>query len=333
MRCSTVILAATTLLPLSAGGASFPPHTTTATTDSGQIVQVLQDSKRVLWIGAHPDDENSSGGLIARAKDLAGALFMASLTRGENSDTTWGGLCRGSQIGDSRAALFARSATIFKADGYEIGPFVNGPHRLEDLDRSCPPGAPFQPWPAGTTSDDVIRKWEGDWKHGDPARYVVGLLRRVRPDTVIAMDDYCGVSGHPEHIAVARLLLRAIPLAASPGTWPELGEPWRVDHVIFSAHVIQPLIDCNYCKCEGNAPPEQIQEVPSVETSRTHGMTYYGVACLVARSYQNVMQGLGLTKSQLRAECAQAERSAVLAYQSGVRSYPIVEPYRLRPEK
>lgn len=294
------------------------------------VIEVLQKSQRVLWIGAHPDDENSSGGLIARAKDLSGTLFMATLTRGENSDIVWNGLCRGSQIGQARAVLFAQSAAIFRADGYDIGPFVNGPRSLQELDRQCPPGAPFQPWPPTARSDDVIKKWEKDWGKGDPVAYVVALLRRRRPNTVIAMDDYCGVSGHPEHIAVARLLLRAIPLAASPGAYPETGKPWRVEHVIFSAHVIQPVVASNYSKCEGSPPREPIEEVPTLETSRTHGMTYFRVACLVAKTYQNTMLQQGATESQIQAECARAERDAIDAYQRGVRSYPIVEPYRIR---
>ncbi|GEM_PF-1482715 len=292
------------------------------------IIGILQRSQRVLWIGAHPDDENSSGGLIARAKDTSGALFMVSLTRGENSDIVWGGLCRGSQIGRARAALFAQSAALFRADGYELGPFINGPHSLEELDRQCPPGAPFRGWPPTTTSDEVITKWR---REGDPVKYIVAILRRYRPQVVLAMDRYCGVSGNPEHIAVARLLLEAIPLAADAQSYPGTGNPWQVEHVIFSAHVIPPLIQCHYCKCEGQEPQQPVQDVSALDRSRLHDMTYFRVSCLVAKTYQNTMQQRGWSESQIQALCAQAERDALRAYQQGIRTYPLVEPYRLYP--
>jgi LmbE family N-acetylglucosaminyl deacetylase len=110
------------------------------------LIDVLRRSERVLWIAAHADDENSSAGLIARARDLAGAFFMVSMTRGESSDTVWSGLSRGSQIGEARAKLFSRSAALLKADGFGLGPFVSGRLFLEKLGRQCPPGVPFTPW-------------------------------------------------------------------------------------------------------------------------------------------------------------------------------------------
>ena len=81
------------------------------------VMEVAQNAKRVLWIGAHPDDENAAGGLLARMKDRSGTLYIVSLTRGENSPVVWGGLKRGSEIGNSRAVLFGKSAALFQAAG------------------------------------------------------------------------------------------------------------------------------------------------------------------------------------------------------------------------
>ncbi len=38
------------------------------------VLEALQRSDRVLWLAAHPDDENSSEGLIVRTKDMSGRL-------------------------------------------------------------------------------------------------------------------------------------------------------------------------------------------------------------------------------------------------------------------
>ncbi|RMG45783.1 MAG: hypothetical protein D6718_06585 [Acidobacteria bacterium] len=294
----------------------------------GSVLDALAGADRVLWLGAHPDDENSSGGFVARAKDVAGQLFMATLTRGENSDRVWDGLCRGSQIGRARAELFAESAAYYMADGYDIGPFVNGPHSLAELDAQCPPGAPFEPWPASATPADVRAKWTAD--AGDPVAWIVSLLRARRPDVVIAMDEFCGVSGHIEHRALAGMLLEAIPAAADPNRYPDSGPAWCVGRVVFSAHLIDALADCGLCKCAGPAPMEPVDPVLALEPSATHGHTYYWVACLAKTNYATTMNGLDWTDAMIRAYCTSDEAAALGAYAAGSRAYPIVEPYRVR---
>lgn len=289
------------------------------------IDRILSRAQRVLWIGAHPDDENACGGLLARARTLAGTLYMATLTRGENSDILWGGLHRGSEIGAARAALFAQSAQRFGAAGIDIGPFVNGPHSLEWLDAH--PDAPHQGWPATARSSDVIAKWRTE---ADPVGWIVGVLRARRPDVIIAMDGWCGVSGHVEHRATARLLARAIAAAADPAAYPEEGAAWRVRWMISSAHVSQPVVDCGYCKCEGPPPRAPAIDLLALEHSDYYGVTYLRAALRVAKHYENVMLERGWTDAQIEAICEAAEQAAQEAYRNGSRAYPIVEPYRLQ---
>lgn len=291
------------------------------------VVEALKHAERVLWLGAHPDDETSASALLARAKDIAGTLYMASLTRGENSDKVWGGLRRGTEMGNAREALFTKSAAVFHADGYDLGPFVNGPYSLEDLDR-LPPNAPFRDWPPSATSDVVIAKWG---QEGDPVGYIVQLLRVRRPDLVISMDDYCGVSGHDEHIAVGKLLRQALPLAADPAAYPEAGEPWQVRDLVLTAAVLKPLVACRYCKCEGTVPAEPVEEVFSLDKSQTHQLTYMGVQCLVGRQYQNVMESKGWTDAHMRTSCEQAQAAVTRAYRSSVKGSPFFESYRHHP--
>ena len=293
----------------------------------GAVVEVLKHAERVLWVGAHPDDETSSSALLARAKDIAGVLYMATLTRGENSDKLWGGLRRGTEIGKAREALFAKSAAVFRADGFDVGPFVNGPSTIEDLD-ALPSNAPFRDWPASATSDDVIAKWS---QEGDPVGYLVHVLRVRRPDVVISMDDYCGVSGHDEHIAVGKLLRQALPLAADPAAYPEAGEAWRVRDILWNATVIKPLVACRYCKCEGTVPAEPVEEVFSLDKAQTHQLTYMGVQCLVGRMYQNAMENKGWTEAHMRSSCEQAQAAVTRAYRSSVKGPPFFESYRHHP--
>jgi len=317
VRASIVVFFLFALAPSVVGSADSSPTT---------VLDVLKRSQRVLWLGAHPDDETSAGGLLARAKDMAGTLIMATMTHGENNDKTWNGVRRGSEMGKAREALFARSAGIFQADAYEVGPFVNGPRSLEELD-ALPANAPFRDWPSTATSEDVIAKWNTE---GDPVGYLVHLLRQHKPDVIVAMDHYCGVSGHDEHIAAAKLLLRALPAAADATAYPEAGEAWKVGHVIFAASVLKPLIACRYCKCEGEPLPEAVQEVFTLEPSRTHHLTYLGVQCLVGRSYQQGMEGKEWSEAKMRAGCEQAQAAAKRAYRPKVTGQPFFESFRLR---
>gem|GEM_PF-4291839 len=83
------------------------------------------------------------------------------------------------------------------------------------------------------------------------------------------------------------------------------------------------------CKCEGPPPPEPVEEVPTLEGSRTHGVTYFRVSCRVAKHDQNAMEERGRTPDEIEAECERAERSAQEAFRRGVRAHPAVERYRV----
>jgi len=289
-----------------------------------RVMDALTGADRVLWLGAHPGDETSSSAFLARAKDVGGALYLASLTHGENSDKLWGGLRRGTDMGKAREALFAKSAAVFHADGYDVGPFVNGPYSIEELD-ALAPTAQFRDWPSSTTAEDVIAKWQ---KEGDPIGYIVTLLRGRRPDVVIALDDYCGVNGHDENIAVGKLIKQAVPLAADPSAYLEAGEPWQVRDVLFTASVLKPVVACRYCKCEGPPPAEPAEDIFSLDRSQTHHLTYMGVQCLVGRTYQNAVEMKGWSDGQMRTSCEQAQAAVSRAYRNGVKGSPFFESFR-----
>lgn len=311
------LLALFCCVPFSAESASGPSQSTGA-------VDALNGAERALWIGAHPGDETSSSAFLARVKDVGISLYLASMTHGENSEKVWGGIRRGTEMGKAREALFAKSATIFLAEGYDVGPFVNGPYSIEELD-ALSPTTPFRDWPPSTTTDDVIAKWR---KEGDPVGYLVHLLRTRRPDIVIALDDYCGVSGHDENMAVGKLMRQALVSAGDPSAYPETGEPWQVRDVIFTAGVLKPVVACRYCKCEGHPPPEPVDDVFSLDRSKTHHLTYMGVQCLIGRLYQNAVEMKGWSDAHMKSSCEQAQAAVSRAYRKGVKGPPFFESFR-----
>ncbi len=63
---------------------------------------------------------------------------------------------------------------------------------------------------------------------------LVPVIREVRPQVVVTYDDFGGY-GHPDHIQAHRVTHYAVTLAASPTFRTELGEPWTVQKVYWTA--------------------------------------------------------------------------------------------------
>ena len=291
---------------------------------SSAVLVALEDSKRVMWLGAHPDDENAVSGLLARVKDVARKLYFVTLTPGENENTRasdpisgrftnpWGepSAKRGSELGERRAAVFRTLAKrVYRVDGIDIGPFVNGPLSLAELD-ALPPDAPFKGW-VNEPPDLVIRKWANDvgGTPDAPKAYVVSLIRRWRPDAVIGWDEWCSGSGNPEHRAAAKLLHEAVKAAADP-LYPDPAHPaadaWKVKYVLAAAVVIPPLVECGYCKCQGEPPSEQLENIALDVHSDFYGAEYFDIKCRAISGYANAEQDGDLTPTELatiRANC------------------------------
>src|SRR5437899_11857942 len=66
------------------------------------------------------------------------------------------------------------------------------------------------------------------------ASHLVAVIREVRPQVVIAYDDFGGY-GHPDHIQAHRVATYAVALAAAPSFRVDLGEAWDVPKVYWTA--------------------------------------------------------------------------------------------------
>lgn len=68
----------------------------------------------------------------------------------------------------------------------------------------------------------------------EAAAYLVEVIREVRPQVVVTYDDFGGY-GHPDHIQAHRVTHYAVALAESATFRPDLGEPWTVAKVYWTA--------------------------------------------------------------------------------------------------
>ncbi len=160
------------------------------------VLRKLDQTRRVLYVTAHPDDEDA--GLLARLVHRDGAeVALLTLTRGEGGQNEIGtelfdalGVLRGREL-ESAAAY--TGVTQFFSRAFEFG--------------------------YSFSVEETYEKWDEE----SILRDVVAVVREWRPDVVLTMLDD-GPGGGQHHQASARLARRAFDVAATP-QWPELGEP------------------------------------------------------------------------------------------------------------
>ena len=150
----------------------------------------------LVFFHAHPDDESvGTGGIIAKASAHGHRVVVVVATKGENGTRPDGLLDRDEALATRRVAETEEAARIL------------GVHRLEFLGYrdSGIMGSP--------ENDDPRSFWAADVD--EAAERLAAILVRLRAD-VLAIYEPNGVTGHPDHIQVHRVGVRAAELAGTP---------------------------------------------------------------------------------------------------------------------
>lgn len=163
------------------------------------VVEVLT-GKRVLWIGAHPDDEATVAPLIGEACRERGATctFLVA-TRGEAGNCNAPVVCT-PDLGTFRSAEMAAAAALYGGSVVQLG---------------LPDGA-------ATNPNDVANSWAN--LRGGPEALVESFrvsIAAANPDYVITFDPRHGTTCHADHRAAAALALLALKKmgASAPTAW------------------------------------------------------------------------------------------------------------------
>lgn len=181
--------------------------------DAGEIVEALQKlntTGSVLYIAAHPDDENTRLlSYLANEKKLRTGYL--SLTRGDGGQNRIGkeqgealGLIRTQEL------LAAR-----RTDGAEQ--FFT---RANDFGFSKNPEETFSIWNRDSILSDVVL-----------------TIRRFKPDVIVCRFPTTGEGGHGHHTASAILALEAFDAAADPTRFPEqlaYTEVWQAKRIFWN---------------------------------------------------------------------------------------------------
>lgn len=160
---------------------------------------------------------------MARYVDEGVQVTLVTCTLGEEGEVLLPELAH--LAADQEDALGAHRQTELAAAMAELGVtdhrLLGGPGRFRD---SGMMGTPANDRPDCFWRADLL----------SAAVELVPVIREVRPQVVVTYDDFGGY-GHPDHIQAHRVTHYAVALAASPTFRTDLGEPWQVAKVYWTA--------------------------------------------------------------------------------------------------
>jgi len=192
---------------------AFSKAQTNPPTDLGTIQQNLKKLDvlgSVLYVAAHPDDENTR--LLAYlAQEKHYRTGYLSLTRGDGGQNLIGneqsellGLIRTQEL---LAARRVDGAEQFFTRANDFG-FSKGP-------------------------EETLKIWDKEKVLGD----VVWVIRKFRPDVIICRFPTTGEGGHGHHTSSAILAQEAFTAAADPSRYPEqlkYVKPWQAKRLLWN---------------------------------------------------------------------------------------------------
>lgn len=170
----------------------------------------LQNRASILYVAAHPDDENTR--LIAyMANEWNAEVTYVSLTRGDGGQNLIGPELR-EELGLIRTheLLAARSIDGGQQRFSRANDFGYSKHHDET----------FAIWNKESVLSDVVR-----------------LVRQLQPHIIITRFDSTGGHTHGHHSASAKLALEAFEQAADPTAFPEHHlAPWKAASIYWNAY-------------------------------------------------------------------------------------------------
>ncbi len=159
-----------------------------------------EEVKRLLFIGAHPDDETFfAAGSFAKYVSEGAAVSIVCATRGQLGKT--GDLCSKEELPQVRERELHAAMRALGVSDVELLNYVD--KQLSD--------APLL----------QIRE------------QLVHAIRRTRPQVVITFDPY-GANQHPDHIAISRYASDAIAAASDARWFPGAGEAHQVQRLLWT---------------------------------------------------------------------------------------------------
>jgi len=213
-HCSrAAIVVAMMALPCAANSADAPPLLVPEQMNASEIQLALQKLNvlgRVLYIAAHPDDENTNLMAFWSNGSLYDAAYL-SITRGDGGQNILGPEL-GERLGVIRTEELLDARRIDHAQQFFT--------RANDFGFS-------------KTADETLRIWDHDKILAD----VVWVIRNFRPDVIVTRFSPEDQKTHGHHTASALLAHEAFSAAADPNRFPEqlaFVKPWQATRLVWN---------------------------------------------------------------------------------------------------
>jgi len=180
--------------------------------------------RRLLIVHAHPDDETiTTGALMAGYVKQGVQVTLVTCTLGEEGEVL---------LEDSQHLASHNEDRL-------------GEHRFTELSEAMQVlgvtdwrllGEPLKYRDSGMMGMDSNNRPDCFWRADllEAATDLVAVIREVKPQVAVTYDDFGGY-GHPDHIQAHRVLTYALSLAAVPSFRTDLGQPWQVQKVYWTA--------------------------------------------------------------------------------------------------
>jgi N-acetyl-1-D-myo-inositol-2-amino-2-deoxy-alpha-D-glucopyranoside deacetylase len=174
----------------------------------------MQETPRLLFVHAHPDDESiANGATIAHYVARGARVQVVTCTLGEEGEVIgdqWAQLAvdHADQLGGYRIAELTAALRALGLDGPV---YLGGPGRWRDSGM------------VGSQARDRQRFSDADQREAVGA--LVEIIREMRPHVVVTYDPNGGY-GHPDHIQTHVVTTAAVAAAGSTDDYP--GAPWSV---------------------------------------------------------------------------------------------------------
>lgn len=157
----------------------------------------------LMTVHAHPDDETiGTGGLMAKSVAEGRRVVLVTCTRGEMGEIVVPEMDTPEnhrRLGEIRAGELERAMGRLGVTEWEN----LGYHDSDMMGR--------------TGNHDPRSFWQADLD--EAAGRLVWMIRRYRPDVITTYNDFGGY-GHPDHIRVHDITVRAFPRAGDPAWYP-----------------------------------------------------------------------------------------------------------------
>lgn len=176
--------------------------------------ELIDAGARVMWVGAHPDDESLVGSIMAKVgTTLSNPLYFLVLNHGDGGECNLPDGCH-PDVKSVRGEEMKNVARLYHAR-LQLESYYNAPLPVE----SFPP------------RHEIARMWQNQ---GDPALKIAKAIREFKPTVLITFDPDHGFTGHPEHQLASRFATQAVRMAADPEVTLDSLPPFLVKNTYYA---------------------------------------------------------------------------------------------------